>query len=180
MSLKNKFRSSFYHLVDVCYLKLLLDRRYMSHVQYCDIMRFTVLHNRHHEVSQSVPFFMHCKTFSILLRVRVRGHFVMSITKNHESHYVTALDNPRIGLQFFITPMLAVSRSFCLHEYDYIKKKITGYIFQFFFFKINLFFSQVYLLLGYQFLLSRHKYIVLVPVTFSSVCTLYVSRIVVT
>ena len=98
-------------------------------------MRCTVLHNRHYEVSQSVPFFMHWKTFSILLRVRVRGHFVMSITKNHEFQYVTVLDNPRIGLQFFITPMLAVSRSFCLHEYDYIKKKITRYIFQVFFSK---------------------------------------------
>ena len=29
-----------------------------------------------------------------LLRIRVRGHFVTSITKNHESHYVTVLDNP--------------------------------------------------------------------------------------
>ena len=63
------------------------------HVQYCDIMRFTVLHHRHHKVSQSVPFFMHCKTVTILLRVR--GHFVMSFTKNHESHYFTVLDNPQ-------------------------------------------------------------------------------------
>ena len=53
-----------------------------------------VLHNRHHKVSQSVPFFMHCKIVTILLRIRVRGHFVMSITKNHESYYVTVLDNP--------------------------------------------------------------------------------------
>ena len=97
------------------------------HVQYCD-----VLHNRHHKVSQSLPFFMHCKTVTILargihaqkpkqasvhslksqrnpkgmhsifesvfcpisLRIRVRGHFVMSITKNHESHYATVLDSP--------------------------------------------------------------------------------------
>ena len=58
-------------------------------------MRFTLLHNRHHKVSQSVSFFMHCKTVTILLRIRVRGHFVMSITKNHESHYVAVLDNPR-------------------------------------------------------------------------------------
>ena len=55
-------------------------------------MRFTVLHNRHHKVSQSV-LFMYCKTITILLRIRVRGHFVMSITKNHECHYVTVLDN---------------------------------------------------------------------------------------
>ena len=34
---------------------------------------------------------MHCKTVNSLLRIRVRGHFVMSNTKNHEyimSHYV--------------------------------------------------------------------------------------------
>ena len=30
---------------------------------------------------------------TILLRISVSGHFVMSITKNHESHYVTVLDN---------------------------------------------------------------------------------------
>ena len=28
---------------------------------------------------------MHCKTVAILLRIRVRGHFVMFITKNRES-----------------------------------------------------------------------------------------------
>ena len=38
------------------------------HVQYCEIMRFTVLHNRHHKVSQSVPFFMHCKTVTIFVK----------------------------------------------------------------------------------------------------------------
>ena len=58
--------------------------RTVIHVQYCAIMRFTVLHNRHHKVSQSVPFFMHCKTVTILLKLRVRGHFVMSNTKYHE------------------------------------------------------------------------------------------------
>ena len=63
------------------------------HVQYCDIMRFMVLHNRHHKVSQSVPFFMCHKTVTILLTIRVRGRFVMSVTKNHESHYVTVLHN---------------------------------------------------------------------------------------
>ena len=63
-------------------------------VQYCDIMRFMVLHNRHHKVSQSVSFFMHRKTVTVLLRIRARGHFVMSITKTHESHYVGVLDNP--------------------------------------------------------------------------------------
>ena len=65
------------------------------HIQYCDAMRFTALHNRHHKVLQSVPFFMHCKTVTILLRIRVRAHFAMSITKNHESHYVTVLNNPQ-------------------------------------------------------------------------------------
>ena len=34
---------------------------------------------------------MHYKTVTILLRIRARGHFVMSITKNHESNYVTVL-----------------------------------------------------------------------------------------
>ena len=63
-------------------------------------MRFTVLHKRHHKVSQTVPFFMHCKTVTILLTIRVRRHFVMSITKNHEPHYVTVLDNPRIDGRF--------------------------------------------------------------------------------
>ena len=38
---------------------------------------------------------MHRKTVTILLRIRARGHFVMSITKTHESHYVGVLDNPR-------------------------------------------------------------------------------------
>ena len=65
------------------------------HVQYCDILRFTVLHNKHHKVSQSVLFFMHCKTVTILLKIKVSGHFVMCITENHESHCVTVLDNPR-------------------------------------------------------------------------------------
>ena len=37
---------------------------------------------------------MRCKTVTVLLRIRVRGHCVISITKNHESQYVTVLDNP--------------------------------------------------------------------------------------
>ena len=37
---------------------------------------------------------MQHKTVTILLRIRVRGHFVMSNTKYQESHYVTVLDNP--------------------------------------------------------------------------------------
>ena len=32
-----------------------------------------------------------------LLRIRARGHFVMSITKTHESHYVGVLDNPHVA-----------------------------------------------------------------------------------
>ena len=45
---------------------------------------------------------MHCKTLTILLRIRARGHFVMSIIKNRESHYVTVLDNPlKKGNVFF-------------------------------------------------------------------------------
>ena len=34
---------------------------------------------------------------TILLTLRVRGHFVMSVTKNHESHYVTVLDDSQVG-----------------------------------------------------------------------------------
>ena len=41
---------------------------------------------------------MHRKTATILLRIRARGHFVMSITKTHESHYVGVLDNPLVRL----------------------------------------------------------------------------------
>jgi len=40
---------------------------------------------------------MRCKTVTILLRIRDRGHFLMSITRNHESHYVTALENPHVS-----------------------------------------------------------------------------------
>ena len=36
---------------------------------------------------------MRHKTVTIFLTIRVRGHFVMSVKKNHESHYVTVLDN---------------------------------------------------------------------------------------
>ena len=50
-----------------------------------------VLHNRHHKVSRSS-----CTTKLLLFcqGLGVRGHFVMSNTKYHESHYVTVLDNP--------------------------------------------------------------------------------------
>ena len=55
-------------------------------------------HNEIHGTSQYVDItkcpVLHCKTVTILLRIRVRGHFVTSITKNHESHYVTVLDTP--------------------------------------------------------------------------------------
>ena len=71
-------------------------------VQYCDIMRFMVLHNKHHKVSQSVSFFMHRKTVTILLRITARGLFVMSITKTHESHYVGVLDNPQRVSMFLL------------------------------------------------------------------------------
>ena len=40
---------------------------------------------------------MQYKTITILLRIRARGHFVMSNTKYH---YVKVLDNPRNGLPF--------------------------------------------------------------------------------
>ena len=69
-------------------------------------MIFMVLHNRHHKVSQSVPFFMCRKTVTILLRIRAGGHFVMTITKNHESHYVGVLDNPhkRVNAGIMVSP----------------------------------------------------------------------------
>ena len=60
------------------------------------VMRFLVRHNRHHKVSQSVPHFMFRKTVSTFLRIKVGGHFVMSIVKCYESHYVGVLDNPRV------------------------------------------------------------------------------------
>ena len=60
------------------------------HVQYCDVMRFMVLHKRHHKVSRSS-----CNTtVTILLRIRVRGHLVMSNANYRESHYLTVVDNP--------------------------------------------------------------------------------------
>ena len=78
-------------------------------------MRFTVFHNRHHKVSQSVSFFMHCKTVTILLRIRVRGHFVMFIPANRESHYVAVLDKPqkeRQGILFNCLVVLALEHKF--------------------------------------------------------------------
>ena len=59
-------------------------------------MRFLVRHNRHHKVSQSVPHFMSRKTVTTFLRIKVGGHFVMSIVKCYESHYVGVLDNPPV------------------------------------------------------------------------------------
>ena len=59
-------------------------------------MRFLVRHNRHNKVSQSVPHFMFRKTVTTFLRIKVGGHFVMSIVKGYESHYVGVLDNPLI------------------------------------------------------------------------------------
>ena len=60
-------------------------------------MRFLVRHNRHHKVSQSVPHFMSRKTVTTFLRIKVGGHFVMSIVKCYESHYVGVLDIPPIS-----------------------------------------------------------------------------------
>ena len=34
------------------------------------------------------------KTVTTFLRIKVGGHFVMSIVKCYESHYVGVLDNP--------------------------------------------------------------------------------------
>ena len=60
------------------------------------VMRFLVRHNRHHKASQSVPYFMSRKAVTTFLRIKVEGHFVMSIVKCYESHYVGVLDNPRM------------------------------------------------------------------------------------
>ena len=60
------------------------------------VMRFLVRHNRQHKVSQSVPHFMSRKTVTTSLRIKVGGHFVMSIVKCYESHCVGVLDNPHI------------------------------------------------------------------------------------
>ena len=62
-------------------------------------MRFLVRHNRHHKVSQSVPHFMFRKTVTTFLRIKVGGHFVMSIVKCYESHYVGVFDNPLLFIQ---------------------------------------------------------------------------------
>ena len=64
-----------------------------------------VLHDYFSSFNQSNHWFValylmlpssNLKLPSILLRIRVGGPFVMSITKNHESHYVGVLDNPSI------------------------------------------------------------------------------------
>ena len=49
---------------------------------------------------------MHHKTVTILLRIRVREHFVMSITKYHESPYVGVLDNPQTQWRYLPTSIL--------------------------------------------------------------------------
>ena len=67
--------------------------RFHIHVQYSYIMRFLVRHNRHHKVS-CCP---------------VGGHFVMSIVKCHESHYVGVLDN----LPLSHPVLFAVVGSYC-------------------------------------------------------------------
>ena len=90
-------------LIMLWYSEILLNKsighsnmsRNLIHVQYSYIMRFLVRHNRHHKVSQSVPLFKSRKTVTIFLRIKVGGHFVMSIVKCHESHYVGVLDNPQ-------------------------------------------------------------------------------------
>ena len=95
-------------------------------VQYCDIMRFMVLHNRHHKVSQSVSFFMQRKTVTILLRIRARGHFVMSITNTHESHYVRVLDNP---LEFCLLKWTPVNGSYSFQVLSIIVLRLcTGFL----------------------------------------------------
>ena len=88
-------------------------------------MRFLVRNNRHHKVSQSVPLFKSRKTVAIFLRIKVGGHFVMSIVKCHKSHYVGVLDNPHrsckiFGVRTSVRPLIFLSVLFV---------SITGNIF---------------------------------------------------
>ena len=88
-----------------------------------------ILHNRHHKVSQSVPFFMRHKAVTILLTIRIRGHFVMSVTKNHESHDVPVLDNRRSSYKTCLGSDVTVSQSFLSlqHTRSFIVKNVPGY-----------------------------------------------------
>ena len=60
-------------------------------------------------MSQSVPFFVFHKTVTVQLQIRVRGHFVMSITKHHESNYVSVLDNPQEVVATQVTKSMILS-----------------------------------------------------------------------
>ena len=62
---------------------------------------------------------MRHKTVTILLRIRVGGHFVMSITKNHESHYVGALDNPPLP-KFALSVGVTTKALFLPHGFEVI------------------------------------------------------------
>ena len=79
-------------------------------------MRFLVRHNRHHKVSQSVPHFMSHKTVTTFLRIKVGGHFVMSIVECYESYYVGVLDNPLFFLYqdyCFLVSRLRQDKTIC-------------------------------------------------------------------
>ena len=59
-------------VVAVCNGSHLCDCMHVTHVQYSDIIRFRVRHNRHNKVSR---FFMCNKTVTkLLIRIRVRKH----------------------------------------------------------------------------------------------------------
>ena len=72
---------------------------------------------------------MRHKAVTILLTIRIRGHFVMSVTKNHESHDVPVLDNRRSSYKTCLGSDVTVSQSILSlqHTRSFIVKKVRGY-----------------------------------------------------
>ena len=83
-------------------------------------MRFTVLNNRHHKVSSSS-----CIVKPLVFWIR--GQFVMSITKNHESHYVTVLDNPH-PREYFLSELDISMIAHSLFNEHYKGSNLTGIV----------------------------------------------------
>ena len=72
---------------------MIMAIKWNTNVQYSDIMRFLVRHNRHHKVSRSLQ---NCYYF---LRIRVRGHFVMSIVMYLKISLCRRIGQPSNGKQ---------------------------------------------------------------------------------
>ena len=72
---------------------------------------------------------MHRKTVTILLRIRARGHFVMSITKTHESHYVGVLYNPQKISPFWLVKSSAVFFRTVQKRVNSVQKQVTNQAF---------------------------------------------------